>query len=203
MSVLICSITSSGIRAITYSSQLKGKKPGLLKNLSTPFGAFLQLFLGAKTLINNIGAAYTMQQVITMSSQATQKTRDILRADVFLLGVLPVAKLSDETIGQRIGRFRKEKGLTQKELAEALGVSQPVVSDYEKDVIRIPADMVVEIAKTLKVSGDEILGLASNKKQTSAIKNRRLSRRLQDIDKLPKRDQDALFRTIDAFISKS
>ena len=138
-----------------------------------------------------------------MSSQATQKTRDILRADVFLLGVLPVAKLSDETIGQRIGRFRKEKGLTQKELAEALGVSQPVVSDYEKDVIRIPADMVVEIAKTLKVSGDEILGLASNKKQTSAIKNRRLSRRLQDIDKLPKRDQDALFRTIDAFISKS
>jgi hypothetical protein len=35
------------------------------------------------------------------------------------------------------------------------------------------------------------------------VKNRRLSRRLQAIDALPKRDQEALLRTIDAFISKS
>jgi transcriptional regulator with XRE-family HTH domain len=138
-----------------------------------------------------------------MSTQAIEKTGDILRADVFLLGALSVAKANNETIGQRISRFRKEKGLTQKELAEALAVSQPVVSDYEKDVIRIPADMVVEITKILNVSGDEILGLTAATKQSGTIKNRRLSRRLQDIDKLPKRDQDALFRTIDAFISKS
>jgi len=33
--------------------------------------------------------------------------------------------------------------------------------------------------------------------------NRRLLRRLQQIDGLPKRDQDALLRTIDAFLSKA
>ena len=31
----------------------------------------------------------------------------------------------------------------------------------------------------------------------------RLQRRIQEIEKLPKRDQEALFRTIDAFLSKA
>lgn len=35
------------------------------------------------------------------------------------------------------------------------------------------------------------------------IKNRRLYRQLQNIEKLPKRDQQALLRTIDAFLAKA
>ncbi len=42
---------------------------------------------------------------------------------------------AQESIGARIARLRRDKGLTQAELAQALGVSQPVVSDYENDVI--------------------------------------------------------------------
>jgi transcriptional regulator with XRE-family HTH domain len=107
------------------------------------------------------------------------------------------------SIGARIAQLRKERGLTQKELAERLAVTQPVVSDYENDVIRIPADVVVEIAKVLAVSTDELLGLKREARSAGGVKNRRLSRRLQAIDALPKRDQEALLRTIDAFISKS
>jgi transcriptional regulator with XRE-family HTH domain len=106
------------------------------------------------------------------------------------------------SIGSRIARLRKERGLTQKELAERLVVTQPVVSDYERDVIRIPADVVVAIAKNLAVSADELLGLKRETHSAGTVKNRRLSRRLQAIDALPKRDQEALLRTIDAFISK-
>ncbi len=40
-------------------------------------------------------------------------------------------------------------------------------------------------------------------KRETVVKNRRLYRQLQDIDRLPKRDQEALFRTIDAFLSKA
>ena len=115
------------------------------------------------------------------------------------------ARAAEETasIGSRIAQLRKERGLTQKELAERLAVTQPVVSDYENDVIRIPADVVVEIAKILTVSTDELLGLKRETRSAAGVKNRRLSRRLQAIDALPKRDQEALLRTIDAFISKS
>jgi hypothetical protein len=40
-------------------------------------------------------------------------------------------------------------------------------------------------------------------RSAAGVRNRRLSRRLQAIDALPKRDQEALLRTIDAFISKT
>lgn len=113
------------------------------------------------------------------------------------------ASESSDSIGARIAAFRKERGLTQKELAERLAVTQPVVSDYEHDVIRLPADVVVAIARVLDVSTDELLGLKREPPSRAGVKNRRLSRRLQAIDALPKRDQEALLHTIDAFISKT
>ena len=109
-----------------------------------------------------------------------------------------------ETIGNRIARLRKDKGMTQKELAEALGVSQPAVSDYENDAIGLESTRIVQLAQILGVSADEILGLEKAIKATSAgMGNRRLYRQLQSIDKLPKRDQEALLRTIDTFLSKA
>ena len=57
-----------------------------------------------------------------------------------------------DTLGTRIARLRRDKGLTQVELAERLGVTQPAVSDYENDDIRLPADVVVQIATILGVA---------------------------------------------------
>ena len=65
----------------------------------------------------------------------------------------------EESIGARISQLRKDKGMIQKELAERLEVSQPVVSDYENDVIRLPADIVGKIAQVLEVTSYELLGL--------------------------------------------
>jgi DNA integrity scanning protein DisA with diadenylate cyclase activity len=52
-------------------------------------------------------------------------------------------------------------------------------------------------------SADEILGLEKSARTTNAIKNQRIYRQLQSIDRLPKRDQEALARTIDAFVAKA
>jgi transcriptional regulator with XRE-family HTH domain len=139
-----------------------------------------------------------------MTKSVFPKTGFTIQAGTLLLGDIAVAKTnSTDTIGHRITRCRKERGMTQKELAAALKVSQPVVSDYENDVIRLPADMVILLADTLDSSADELLGLKPRTKSVGIMQNRRLSRRLQKIDDLPKRDQEALFRTIDAFISKA
>jgi transcriptional regulator with XRE-family HTH domain len=121
-----------------------------------------------------------------------------------LFGGLIVPKInSAESIGQRISRLRKDRGMTQKELADVLAVSQPVISDYENDVIRIHADMLIPLSQTLNTTADELLGLKPEGKSTDPTNNnRRLLRRLKEIDKLSKRDQEALFRTIDAFLSK-
>lgn len=139
-----------------------------------------------------------------MSSPALLKTTLTLPAIPLLLGAEMSKGEDAETLGGRIARLRREKGMTQIELAERLRVSQPVISDYENDVIRLPADTVAQIAEVLGASADELLGLkAPAAHAAGGIKNRRLYRRMQEIEKLPRRDQEALLRTIEAFISKA
>lgn len=109
---------------------------------------------------------------------------------------------SKESVGQRFARLRRERGMTQVELAEKLGVAQPIISGYERDELRLHGQVIVALTGILRVSADELLGLQERKGGTT-IKNRKLFRRLQELDRLPKRDQQALLRTIDAFLKAS
>jgi transcriptional regulator with XRE-family HTH domain len=106
----------------------------------------------------------------------------------------------DFALGQRLARIRKDRGFTQVELAEKLDVIQAIISDYERGKLRPHPDMLAKLATALQVSADEILGLSNPGKAQRPV-NRRFLRRLQAVDDLPKRDQDALLRTIDAFLA--
>jgi transcriptional regulator with XRE-family HTH domain len=108
----------------------------------------------------------------------------------------------DESFGQRLARLRKDRGYTQVELAEKIGIIQALVSDYERDKLRPYGDMVARFALALDVSADELLGIVPLVK-TRATHNRRFLRRMQAMDKLRKRDQEALLRTIDAFLDRA
>lgn len=110
-------------------------------------------------------------------------------------------KAKDVALGKRLAKLRKERGFTQVELAAKLETIQVVVSDYERGRLRPNPDMLVRLAKTLQVSADELLGIKTLAKAESTSTTRRFARRLQAIDKLPKRDQDALIRTIDVFLA--
>lgn len=114
-------------------------------------------------------------------------------------------RTTTETIGQRIARLRKQQGVTQQEMAEALGLAQPNVSNYERGVLRLHGELLIKMADILGVSTDEILGLQPThaKKNPAGGADRRFIKRLQKIDQLSKRDQQALIRTIDAFINKT
>lgn len=107
-----------------------------------------------------------------------------------------------EMISDRLARIRRERGLTQAELAEQLGVTQPIVSDYERGELRLHGELIVRLSEILRVSAEELLGLEPLKTDRG-VGNRRVLRRLQEIDRLPRRDQQALLRTIDAFLKSA
>lgn len=63
----------------------------------------------------------------------------------------------NETIGNRIQKFRKEKGLTQEELAEKLGVSAQAVSKWENDASCPDISLLPQLCRILGITTDELL----------------------------------------------
>ena len=61
------------------------------------------------------------------------------------------------TIGSRIARLRKEKGLTQEGLAEKLGISSQAVSKWENDSSCPDISLLPALADILGVTIDELL----------------------------------------------
>jgi transcriptional regulator with XRE-family HTH domain len=111
---------------------------------------------------------------------------------------LPPLDLGDDTLGQRIAKFRKKKGLTQVELAEQMGLIQSLVSDYERDVIRPHPEMLARLALALEVSTDQLIGLQKSTKGDEP--DLKMVRRLKKIQQLPPSQQKTLLKTIDTFI---
>ncbi len=64
-----------------------------------------------------------------------------------------------ETMGQIIRRLRKERNLTQEELAELLGVTCQAISKWENDVGMPDISQVVPLATVFGVSTDVLFGI--------------------------------------------
>ncbi len=62
-----------------------------------------------------------------------------------------------ETIGNRISKYRKEKGLTQEDLAGKLGVSAQAVSKWETDASCPDISLLPQLCKVLDITTDELL----------------------------------------------
>ena len=59
--------------------------------------------------------------------------------------------------------LRKERGITQKQAAEDLGVSQALLSHYEKGIRECGLDFVVRVADYYNVSCDYLLGRSAER----------------------------------------
>lgn len=104
------------------------------------------------------------------------------------------------TIGKRIAEIRREKGFTQVELAERLGVSQAAISEYERGGSRLALPTLIRLATILETSVDEILGFKiSDRPRPSAA---RLWTRLRKVEDLPEADRKTVLRVIDGLVAR-
>lgn len=60
-------------------------------------------------------------------------------------------QISDE-IRVRITYYRKKKGLTQNQVADAIGMARSSYSYYESKAVNFPADFLTKVAKVLEIS---------------------------------------------------
>ena len=77
----------------------------------------------------------------------------------FACAIVNIGRIGGDilTIGDRIRAIRKEKGLTQKELAEKLGVSSSMIGQYETNVRKPKIGTLQNIASALGVHLSEII----------------------------------------------
>lgn len=75
-----------------------------------------------------------------------------------------------ETFGKRFQRLRKEKGLTQQDIADNVGITFQSVSKWEQDINLPDVNALLTLSDILGVSVDELLG----KKKTTIIENSNL-----------------------------
>ena len=73
-----------------------------------------------------------------------------------------------KSIGKMISLLRKEKGMTQSELAEKMNVTDKAVSKWERDLSCPDINTISKLADVLEVSVDELL--QAKKKEYSNTK---------------------------------
>ncbi|MFC1641664.1 helix-turn-helix domain-containing protein [Myxococcota bacterium] len=101
--------------------------------------------------------------------------------------------------GQRLARLRKARGYTQVELGELLGISQRVVTYYERESGRPPGHLLPKLADALGVSVTVLLG-DEPESESPHPRHTRLWRKLREIEKLPEADRKTIMRMIDAML---
>jgi transcriptional regulator with XRE-family HTH domain len=103
-------------------------------------------------------------------------------------------------IGALLSQLRKKRGVTQVEMAAKLGVSQSIVSKYEKGELRLHAELIVRLAQVLRVSADQLLGIKEVQPVSppSGSSERGLWKKLRLVAQLPERDQRAVLRLINS-----
>lgn len=77
--------------------------------------------------------------------------------------------MNEINISTKLSELRKEKGVTQEEVAMALEVSNKTVSKWESGSSAPDISMLAELAKYYNVSTDTLLGLAGERKGTRQV----------------------------------
>lgn len=113
----------------------------------------------------------------------------------------PMKERSLDGFGDRLARLRRARGLSQAQLARAVGVSRRVVAYYEDDNAQPPGAILVHLARALAVSADQLLGLKPVRR-AAVPKSRKLLKRLEKVETLPRGDQKAVFEYIEFLRSR-
>ena len=79
--------------------------------------------------------------------------------------------MKKESFGQRLSRLRKEKGLTQEDIANRITISPQAVSKWENDVSSPDIDYLNSLADILDVSVDVLLGRKESAKAFTESQN--------------------------------
>jgi transcriptional regulator with XRE-family HTH domain len=106
-----------------------------------------------------------------------------------------------KTLGTRIARLRKEQGISQRAMADELGIAQQTYAHYEVGRIRMPVSMLPAIAQFFGVSVDELLGRKNGTGKRGPAP--RLQQQIERLSRLPKAKQKVVMEMIEGVLGQT
>ena len=110
-------------------------------------------------------------------------------------------KVFFKQLGARIAALRKDQGMTQVQLAEALGLSQQMVASYEVGRRRAPVSLLPQIAQTLAVSLEELIGQKDLQPAKRGLAPK-LQQQIERIQRLPRAKQRFVIEMLDTVLQQ-
>ena len=101
------------------------------------------------------------------------------------------------SFGKRLLEARKNKGLSQEDLAGQLGTKGPAIGRYERDEMKPSIDVAAKIANILDVSLDWLVG------HTDMELDSKMVERIQEVTQMKDKDREHVFAMLDAFIKQT
>ena len=111
------------------------------------------------------------------------------------------AKKPRTTFGERLAKARQEAGLTQAQLANKIGISQRVVTYWEREPVALRAEQLTQLADALSVSADFLLGRANGKRRAGGPKGK-MRQLFQAASALPRTQQQKVVDVLQPFIKE-
>ncbi|HWM90426.1 MAG TPA: helix-turn-helix domain-containing protein [Thermoanaerobaculia bacterium] len=103
-----------------------------------------------------------------------------------------------ESLGNRIARLRRARGLNQRQLGDRIGTQGPQISKYERGVYLPRPDLLSRLGEALGVSLDYLL---TGRSSSEPRRDFRLRERLDALEALPETQRDNLVAFLDSLIA--
>lgn len=102
--------------------------------------------------------------------------------------------------GERLVAAREEAGLSQRELADKLQITQRALSWWEREPVALRPEQVTQLAAALGVSTDFLLGVPATKKRGTGPTGK-ARRAFEAVSKLPRHHQQKIVDVVETFVA--
>ena len=106
-------------------------------------------------------------------------------------------------LGARIAHLRKERDLTQVQLAETLGISQQQMASFEVGRRKVPVSALAPLARALAVSLEELVDQDAHKPKGKRGPVTKLQQQLDTISALPKPKQRFVMQVLETVLAEA
>jgi transcriptional regulator with XRE-family HTH domain len=108
--------------------------------------------------------------------------------------------MSKPSLGKNIREFRKNKGMSQSELAKKVGVSQKVISAYERDYRVPPSSIIPCVAENLGTTPNALYGGIAPSGESDGLRRPRLWEIVEKLQNLPEKEFEEITRIIENYL---